>query len=100
MIQKEMSADVTSYMIFITFAAIVAAPVLLALSGQLIEIIGNIVARKIPVLIAANKIDMKRASIKKIQAAFPEYDVTGISAKYGKNMAEFYESLFEIVKRR
>ena len=50
-----------------------------------ITIIGNLVARKIPVLIVANKIDLKKADIKKIEAAFPEYDVVGISAKFGDN---------------
>lgn len=61
-----------------------------------ITIIGNLVARKIPILIAANKIDLKKANIKKISAAFPEYDTVGISAKDGLNMDEFYESLFRL----
>jgi len=64
-----------------------------------ITIIGNIVARKIPVLIVANKIDLKKADIKKVEAAFPEYDVVGISAKDGINMEEFYESLFKLAKK-
>ena len=64
-----------------------------------ITIIGNLVARKIPVLIVANKIDLKKADIKKIGAAFPEYDVVGISAKYGKNIEEFYESNFKLSKK-
>jgi len=64
-----------------------------------ITIIGNLVARKIPVLIVANKIDLKKSSIKKIEAAFPEYDVVGISAKYGKNLEEFYESIFKLSKK-
>ena len=64
-----------------------------------ITIIGNLVARKIPVLIVANKIDMKKANIKRVEAAFPEYDVVGISAKYGKNLEEFYESVFKLAKR-
>jgi hypothetical protein len=63
-----------------------------------LTIIGNLVARNIPVLIVANKIDMKKASVKKIEAAFPEYDVVGISAKYGKNLEEFYESIFKLAK--
>jgi len=61
-----------------------------------LTIIGNLVARKIPVLIVANKIDLRKASIKKIEAAFPEYDVVGISARYGKNLEEFYESVFKL----
>ena len=64
-----------------------------------ITIIGNLVARKIPVLIIANKIDLKKADLKKIEAAFPEYDVIGISAKYGQNLEEFYESVFKLSKK-
>lgn len=64
-----------------------------------ITIIGNLVARKIPVLIVANKIDLRKANIKKIEAAFPEYDTIGISAKYGTNLEEFYESIFKLTKK-
>ncbi len=64
-----------------------------------ITIIGNLVARKIPVLIAANKIDLEGADMKKVESAFPEYDVVGISAKYGKNLEEFYESVFKLAKK-
>ena len=64
-----------------------------------ITIIGNLVARKIPVLIIANKIDLKKSKIKKVKNAFPEYDVVGISAKTGKNIDEFYENLFKLVKK-
>ena len=63
-----------------------------------ITIIGNLAARNIPVLIVANKMDLKKADIKKVEAAFPEYDVIGISAKDGDNMDEFYESLFKLIK--
>lgn len=64
-----------------------------------ITIIGNLVARKIPVLIVANKIDLKKANIKKVESAFPEYEVVGISARQGKNLEEFYESLFKVSKK-
>jgi hypothetical protein len=64
-----------------------------------ITIIGNLVAREIPLLIVANKIDKGKADIKKIESAFPEYDVVGISAKYGKNLEEFYESIFKLSKK-
>jgi len=64
-----------------------------------ITIIGNLIARKIPVLIVANKNDLKKADIKKIEAAFPEYDVIGLSARYGKNLEEFYESVFKLSKK-
>ena len=61
-----------------------------------ITIIGNLEARGIPVLIVGNKIDLKKAKIKKVQAAFPQYEVIGISGKYGKNVDQFYEKLFDI----
>jgi GTPase len=64
-----------------------------------ITIIGNLVARKIPVLIVGNKIDLKKADLKKIESAFPEYDVVGISAKDGENFEEFYESIFKLSKK-
>jgi hypothetical protein len=64
-----------------------------------ITIIGNLVARKIPVLIIANKIDLKKADVKKIESAFPEYEVVGISAKDGTNLEEFYESIFRLSKK-
>jgi len=64
-----------------------------------IIIVGNLVARKIPVLIAANKIDLRQSDIKKIEGAFPEYEVVGISAKTGKGLEDFYESLFKLVKK-
>lgn len=64
-----------------------------------ITIIGNLVARDIPVLIVANKIDLKKSDIKKVKGAFPEYDVVGISAKSGENIDEFYEALFKLVKK-
>ena len=61
-----------------------------------ITIIGNLQARKIPVLIIANKSDLKKADIKKVQAAYPQYSVIGISAKYGNNIDKFYEAVFDI----
>ncbi|MEK6940963.1 MAG: Era-like GTP-binding protein [Nanoarchaeota archaeon] len=63
-----------------------------------ITIIGNLAARKIPVLIIANKTDLKKANVKKVEDAFPQYDVVGISAETGRNMEEFYESLFGVVR--
>ena len=64
-----------------------------------ITIMGNLVARKIPVLIVANKIDLKKADVKKVESAFPEYGIVGISAKEGKNMDQFYESLYKLTKK-
>jgi len=64
-----------------------------------ITIIGNLVARKIPVLIVANKTDLRKSDVKKIESAFPEYEVVGISAKNGTNLEGFYESIFGLSKK-
>ncbi len=63
-----------------------------------ITIIGNLAARDIPVLVAGNKTDLKKSNVKKIENAFPQYDVVGISAEKGQNMEEFYESLFKLLR--
>jgi GTPase len=62
-----------------------------------ITIIGNLAARDIPVLIVANKVDLKRANIKKVEAAFPQYPVIGVSAQKGKNIENFYKEVFKLV---
>jgi len=63
-----------------------------------LTIIGNLAAREIPVLVVANKIDIKKSKLKSVENAFPQYDVVGISAEKGHNMEEFYESVFRVVK--
>ena len=63
-----------------------------------ITIVGNLAARKIPVLIIANKVDLKKSKIKKIESAFPQYKVVGVSALNGKGMDNFYEELFKLVR--
>jgi len=69
-----------------------------------ITIIGNLEARDIPVLLVANKMDLKKADLKHVQAAYPQYDVHGISAKTGKGVDDLYAKLFELrskaLKRR
>lgn len=63
-----------------------------------LTIIGNLAARDIPVMVVANKVDLKRAKVKKVENAFPQYPVVGVSAKYGTKMDKFYESLFTVFK--
>ncbi len=62
-----------------------------------ITIIGNLQARKIPVLVVGNKTDLKKSKMKKLQSAFPQYEVLGISAKYGKHIDELYDAIFKLV---
>jgi len=63
-----------------------------------ITIIGNLAAREIPVLVIANKIDLKKSSIKKVESAFPQYKVIGVSALKGKNFNELYGEIFRLMK--
>ena len=63
-----------------------------------ITIIGNLAAREIPVMIVANKMDLKKSDIKKIESAFPQYPVIGISAEKGHNMDDFYNKLAKLVR--
>ena len=50
-------------------------------------------------LIVANKIDLKKADIKKVEGAFPEYECVGVSVKENMNFDDFYEALFRLSKK-
>jgi GTP-binding protein Era len=63
-----------------------------------LTILGNLEARKIPVIIVANKIDLKKANIKALQATFPQYPVVGISAKEKLYIEKLYQAIFDLVK--
>ena len=61
-----------------------------------LTILGNLEARKIPILIIANKTDLKKARVDKVIEAFPEHTVLPISALNGAGIEKLYE---EIAKR-
>ncbi|MDD2678299.1 MAG: Era-like GTP-binding protein [Candidatus Nanoarchaeia archaeon] len=63
-----------------------------------LTILGNLEARKIPVIIVANKIDLKNANLKRVKEMFPQYEIVGISAKTGKNIEELYKTIFKVSK--
>jgi hypothetical protein len=63
-----------------------------------LTIIGNLEARNIPVIIVANKIDLKNSNIERVKEMFPQYEIVGISAKTGKNMGELYNTIFKVAK--
>jgi small GTP-binding protein len=58
-----------------------------------ITLLGNLEARKIPVIIVVNKIDKKRAKPEAIREAFPNYPVVEVSALKGINMNELYSTI-------
>ncbi len=60
-----------------------------------ITILGNLDAREIPLIIVANKIDLKKSDVMRIREAFPGYDVIGISAKTGAMINELYKLILK-----
>ena len=58
-----------------------------------LTLLGNLEAKGIPVIIVANKTDMKRSKPKRIKQAFPEYPVVPVSALKGKNLDKLYEAI-------
>ncbi|MFH1100902.1 MAG: Era-like GTP-binding protein [Methanobacteriota archaeon] len=55
-----------------------------------VTIIGNLEARNLPILIAANKIDAEDASPATLKSAFPQHTVVPISALTGYNADALY----------
>ena len=60
-----------------------------------ITIIGNLEARGIPVIIVANKVDLKDAKPEMIKDAFSQHHIVEISALKGSNMDHLYEAIAE-----
>ena len=58
-----------------------------------VTILGNLEARNLPVLIAANKIDMEESSPATLKSAFPQHPVVPISALTGYNAENLYTSM-------
>jgi len=60
-----------------------------------VVIIGNFEARKLPILIVANKIDLPNSSPARIHSAFPQHPLVPISALDGKNIDLLYKEIAE-----
>ena len=58
-----------------------------------VTIIGNLEARDLPILIAANKIDTENASPATLKSAFPQHPVVPISALTGYNTEKLYTTM-------
>ena len=78
--------------------------VLIVLDGSInpytqvnITLIGNLVAKNKKIIIVANKMDLKGASIDKVKIVFPDYPVVGVSAKTGKGLEDVYSAIFKEV---
>jgi len=60
-----------------------------------VTIIGNLEARNLPILIAANKIDVEDASPATLKSAFPQHPVIPISALTGYNTDNLYGTMVD-----
>ncbi|MEA2055538.1 MAG: Era-like GTP-binding protein [Candidatus Thermoplasmatota archaeon] len=58
-----------------------------------VTILGNLEARNLPVLIAANKIDEDESSPATLKSAFPQHPVVPISALTGYNTENLYSTM-------
>jgi hypothetical protein len=58
-----------------------------------VTILGNLEARDLPVLIAANKIDVEDSSPATLKSAFPQHPVIPISALTGYNSDNLYSTM-------
>ena len=63
-----------------------------------IMMVGIIEARKLPVIIVANKIDLPDAMPQRIRSAFPQHPVVEISGLDGNNMEALYTKIAEVFK--
>ena len=60
-----------------------------------VTILGNLEARNLPVLVAANKIDSEEASPATLKSAFPQHPVVPISALTGYNTENLYHTMIK-----
>jgi len=65
-----------------------------------VTILGNLEARNLPVLIAANKIDMEESSPATLKSAFPQHPVIPISALTGYNSENLYSTMIKQFSRK
>lgn len=58
-----------------------------------VTVIGNLEAKKIPILIVANKVDLEDADPEAVRDAFPQHPVVEVSAKEGINIDKLYDEI-------
>lgn len=64
-----------------------------------VTLLGNLEARKIPVILVANKMDLKKAKPDEIREAFPQYPIVDISALKGTNIDQLYEAIIKHARK-
>lgn len=64
-----------------------------------LTILGNLEARDIPIIVVANKVDLKRAKPDRIKEAFPQHEVVELSALTGENINSLYQSIADHATR-
>lgn len=65
-----------------------------------LALLSNLKVRSLPVLLVANKTDLKRSNMQRLKNAFPEYKVVGISAKKGYGINNLYENIAELLSKK
>ena len=65
-----------------------------------VTIIGNLEARNLPIVVAANKIDAEHASPATLKSAFPQHPVVPISALTGYNSENLYTMMIKHFKKK
>jgi len=65
-----------------------------------VTILGNLEARNLPVIIAANKIDLEESSPATLKSAFPQHPVVPISALTGYNLDNLYTTMVKHFGRK
>ncbi|RLF47509.1 MAG: GTP-binding protein [Thermoplasmata archaeon] len=65
-----------------------------------ITILGNLEARELPFIIAANKIDLNGSTPATLKSAFPQHEVIPVSALDGTNMDLLYEAMLKKFRKR
>jgi hypothetical protein len=64
-----------------------------------ITLLGNLEARKIPVILVANKTDLKNSRPNQIKEAFPQYPFVSVSALKGENMDQLYDAIIKHARK-
>jgi len=64
-----------------------------------ITLLGNLEARKIPVILVANKIDLKNSKPDDIKEAFPQYPVVNVSALKKMNIDQLYDAIIRHARK-